>query len=110
MLHDMTESNRANWNQVPGESASYFASGGSTLPADEPAAAGSVQGRHVLQLACSCGGEALSWAQLGATVAVVDISEVAIAMSRGKSAAAGIPVDFGRADMMDLPASLTGFD
>jgi hypothetical protein len=60
VLHDIAESNRANWNQVPGESASYFASGGSTLAADEPAA--------------------------------------------------GIPVDFSRADMMDLPASLTGFD
>jgi hypothetical protein len=77
MLHDITESNRANWNQVPGESASYFASGGSTLAADEPAAAGSVQGCRVLQLACSCGDEALSWAQLGATVTGVNISEVA---------------------------------
>jgi SAM-dependent methyltransferase len=114
VLHDITESNRASWNQIhnarPGEPASYFANGGSTLDADELAVAGSVQGRRVLHLACSCGEEALSWAQLGAEVTGVDISEVAIAMAREKSATAGIPVDFRRADMMDLPASLTGFD
>ena len=31
-------------------------------------------------------------------------------MAREKSAATGIPVDFRQADMLDLPAELTGFD
>ncbi|MFC6158011.1 class I SAM-dependent methyltransferase [Kribbella jiaozuonensis] len=114
MLTDITESNRAGWNQIhsarPGQPASYFAGGGSTLSADELAAAGSVRDRRVLQLACSCGDEVLSWAQLGAVVTGVDISEVALEMARSKSAAAGIPADFRRADMLALPADLTGFD
>ncbi|TDW71384.1 class I SAM-dependent methyltransferase [Kribbella pratensis] len=114
MLHDITESNRASWNQIhtarPGQPASYFANGGSTLSADELAAAGEVRGRRVLQLACSCGDEALSWAQLGAAVTGVDISEVALDLARSKSVAAGIQVDFRRADMLALPADLTDFD
>ncbi|MBP2353817.1 2-polyprenyl-3-methyl-5-hydroxy-6-metoxy-1,4-benzoquinol methylase [Kribbella aluminosa] len=114
MLHDITESNRASWNQIhharPGEPASYFAAGGSTLTEAELAAAGNVRGRRVLQLACSCGDEVLSWARLGASVTGVDISEVALAMAIEKSAAAGISADFVRADMLALPESLTGFD
>lgn len=104
MPHAITESNRANWNQIhPGRPASYFASGGTTLSPDELAAAGDVRGRRVLQLACSCGDAALSWAGLGASVTGLDISEVAIAMASEKSATAGIPVTFIRADMLALP-------
>jgi 2-polyprenyl-3-methyl-5-hydroxy-6-metoxy-1,4-benzoquinol methylase len=114
VLHEITESNRASWNQIhaarPGQPASFFASGGSVLDEDELALAGDVNGKRVLQLACSCGDEALSWAQAGACVTGVDISEVAITMAREKSAAAGIPVDFRRADMLDLPADLAGLD
>lgn len=115
MLHDITASNRASWNQIhharPGEPASFFVAGGSTLPAAELAAAGDVRDRRVLHLACSCGDEVLSWAQLGASATGVDISEVALEMAIEKSAAAGIPADFVRADMLALPASpLTGFD
>ncbi|HZX01655.1 class I SAM-dependent methyltransferase [Kribbella sp.] len=114
MLQDITESNRASWNQIhharPGEPVSFFTAGGSTLTAEELAAAGDVRGRRVLHLACSCGDEVLSWAQLGASVTGVDISEVALAMAIEKSAATGIPADFVRADMLALPPSLTGFD
>jgi 2-polyprenyl-3-methyl-5-hydroxy-6-metoxy-1,4-benzoquinol methylase len=114
VLPDITESNRASWDQIhtarPGQPPSYFADGGSTLSADELAAAGDVRGRRVLQLACSCGDEALSWAQLGAVVTGVDISEVALDMARAKSVATGIPVDFRRADMLALPEDLSGFD
>ncbi|MGY4767846.1 hypothetical protein ACXC9Q_13090 [Kribbella sp. CWNU-51] len=84
-LHDITQSNRASWNQIhharPGEPAAFFSSGGSALEADEIAAAGDVAGRQVLQLACSCGDQALSWALLGAKVTGVDISEVAVSMA-----------------------------
>jgi len=114
VLHDITESNRASWNAIhaarPGQPASFFASGGLDLEDYEISAAGDVRGLRVLQLACSCGDQALSWALLGASVTGVDISEVAISMARAKSSAAGIPVAFHRADMLDLPPELTGFD
>ncbi|HEY3560855.1 MAG TPA: class I SAM-dependent methyltransferase [Kribbella sp.] len=114
MPNDVTESNRLSWNQIhharPGEPASYFVDGGTTLSPEELAAAGDVRGRRVMQLACSCGDEALSWSQLGASVTGVDISEVAIAMAVEKSTATGIPVDFVRADMVALPDTLTDFD
>ncbi|MFI5691484.1 class I SAM-dependent methyltransferase [Kribbella sp. NPDC051586] len=114
MLHDIAESNRASWDQIhnarPGRPASYFAAGGTTLSPEELAAAGDVRGRRILQLACSCGDEALSWAQLGAVVTGVDISSVALSTARSKSAATGIPVEFQRADMLALPARLTEFD
>ncbi|WP_350279959.1 class I SAM-dependent methyltransferase [Kribbella sp. HUAS MG21] len=114
MPPDITGFNRASWNQIhpdrPGRPASYFAGGGTTLSPAELAAAGDVRGRRVLQLACSCGDDALSWANLGASVVGADISEVAIAMATEKSVAAGVPVEFVRADMLDLPSSLTGFD
>ncbi|WP_427887317.1 class I SAM-dependent methyltransferase [Kribbella sp. GL6] len=114
MLHDITAANRASWNQIhharPGEPASFFVAGGSTLTEEELAAAGDVRGRRVLHLACSCGDEVLSWAQLGASVTGVDISEVALAMAIEKSTATGIPAGFIRADMLALPESLTGFD
>jgi 2-polyprenyl-3-methyl-5-hydroxy-6-metoxy-1,4-benzoquinol methylase len=113
-LHEVTQSNRASWNQIhharPGEPATFFTSGGSALEPDELAAAGDVAGRRVLQLACSCGDQALSWALLGAEVTAVDISEVAISMARSKAAAVGLSIDFGQSDMFDLPAELTGFD
>jgi 2-polyprenyl-3-methyl-5-hydroxy-6-metoxy-1,4-benzoquinol methylase len=113
-LHDITQSNRASWNQIhharPGEPAAFFTSGGSALDAAEIAAAGDVAGRRVLQLACSCGDQALSWALLGAKVTAVDISEVAVSMARDKAVATGLAVDFRQADMLDLPAELTGFD
>ncbi|HET6739037.1 MAG TPA: class I SAM-dependent methyltransferase [Kribbella sp.] len=114
MPNEITEANRASWNQIhharPGEPASYFLAGGTTLSPEELAAAGDVSGRRVLQLACSCGDEVLSWAQLGASVTGVDISEVALELAVAKSAATGIPAEFVRADMTALPESLTGFD
>ncbi|WP_405063116.1 methyltransferase domain-containing protein [Kribbella sp. NBC_01505] len=113
-LHDITAANRVSWNSIhadrPGQPAEFFAGGGSALSASEVAAVGEVAGRRILQLACSCGDEALSWANLGASVTGVDISEVAIDLARAKSAEAGIEVDFRRADMFDLPADLTDLD
>ncbi|MET7278577.1 methyltransferase domain-containing protein [Kribbella sp. NPDC005582] len=113
-LHDVTAANRVSWNAIhharPGRPAAFFAAGGSTLSAEEIAAAGDVTGRRVLQLACSCGDEALSWATLGASVTGIDISGVAIGLARAKSVEAGIPVDFRRADMFNLPADLTDLD
>jgi len=114
VLHEITEANRQSWNRIhadrPGRPAEFFASGGSTLEALEIDLAGDICGRRVLQLACSCGDEVLSWANLGAEVTGVDISEVAIDLARTKAAAAGITADFRLADMFALPADLAEVD
>lgn len=94
----------------PGRPPSFFESGGTTLEDFEVRLAGDVTGKRILQLACSVGDEALSWAALGADVTGIDISEVAIDLARDKSLGAGIAVDFRHADIFDLPADLTGFD
>ncbi|WP_433382598.1 class I SAM-dependent methyltransferase [Actinoplanes sp. CA-142083] len=72
--------------------------------------AGDVAGRRVVQLACSCGDEVLSWANLGATATGVDISDVAIEMARARAAEAGVAADFRRADMMSPPGDLVELD
>ncbi|MFI5710261.1 class I SAM-dependent methyltransferase [Kribbella sp. NPDC051620] len=113
-LEQVTEANRASWNQIAaarqGQPAEFFRAGGLALEDFELALAGDVRGRRVLQLACSCGDEVLSWSALGATAIGVDISEVALAIARQKSTDAGIRADFRRADMYDLPPDLVDLD
>ena len=113
-IHVVTARNRVNWNRIApkreGEPASLFRGGGSTLAEYERELAGEVAGKRVLHLACSVGDEVLSWANLGAHAIGADISDVAIAKARSKAAAAGIDAEFHRADMFDLPSSLTGLD
>lgn len=113
-LEHVAEANRASWNQIAsarhGQPADFFRAGGLALEDFELALAGDVHGQRVLQLACSCGDEVLSWANLGATAIGTDISEVAISMAQQKSIDAGIPADFRRADMYDLPPDLVDLD
>ncbi|GAA0936292.1 class I SAM-dependent methyltransferase [Kribbella koreensis] len=113
-LEQVTEANRASWNQIApvrqGQPAEFFGAGGLALEDFELALAGDVRGKRVLQLACSCGDQVLSWSTLGATAVGVDISEVALAIARQKSTDAGIPADFRRADMFDLPDDLVDLD
>ena len=110
----ITEENRRSWNLIAGRRAGlaldHFRSGGNTLEDFERDLAGDVEGRHVVQLACSFGDEVLSWANLGARATGVDISDVAITIARGRAAEAGIAADFRRADMLDLPDDLTDID
>jgi 2-polyprenyl-3-methyl-5-hydroxy-6-metoxy-1,4-benzoquinol methylase len=113
-VEQVTEANRASWNQIaparPGEPAEFFRSGGLDLEDFELTLAGDVSGRRILQLACSCGDQVLSWANLGATAIGIDISEVAIGIAQQKAIDAGIPADFRRADMFDLPSDLVDVD
>ncbi len=113
-LEQITAANRASWNQIAparlGQPASLFRSGGLVLEDFEQELAGDVRGKRVLQLACSCGDEVLSWANLGATAIGIDISEVAISMAREKATAAGISADFRQANMFELPADLVDLD
>jgi SAM-dependent methyltransferase len=110
----ITEANRTSWNQIapqrPGDPAEFFAAGGLALDDFEQALAGDVQGKRVLQLACSSGDQVLSWAILGADAVGVDISDIAIDIARQKAVEAGVLAEFRQADMFDLPAELTGFD
>ncbi|WP_020386732.1 class I SAM-dependent methyltransferase [Kribbella catacumbae] len=113
-LEQITAANRASWNQIAparlGQPADFFGSGGLALEDFEQELAGDVRGKRVLQLACSCGDEVLSWANLGATAIGIDISDVAISMARQKATAAGISADFRQANMFDLPADLVDLD
>ena len=72
--------------------------------------AGDVAGKRVLYLACSTGDEVLSRGSPGATAIGAGISEVAIARAVRKAGEAGIGAGFHRADMLDLPAELSGLD
>lgn len=93
-----------------GEPVGFFENGGSALTADETAAIGEVRGRRVLQLDCSVGDEALTFAQRGAEVTAVDIAPSHIATGRAKAEALGLRVDFIEQDMMTLDPAITGFD
>jgi SAM-dependent methyltransferase len=113
-LRSITARNRDSWNQIAprrhGEPASFFRDGGSTLGDYERELAGDVAGKRVLHLACSVGDEVLSWVELGAIAAGVDISEVAIGKAVRKAAEAGIGAEFYCADMFDLPPQLSDLD
>ncbi|WP_132292993.1 class I SAM-dependent methyltransferase [Kribbella sp. VKM Ac-2568] len=66
--------------------------------------------QRILQLACSCGDQVLSWTNLGAIATGIDISDVAIQVARRKASDAGIEADFRQADIFDLPADLVNLD
>ncbi|HEY9293939.1 MAG TPA: class I SAM-dependent methyltransferase [Microlunatus sp.] len=111
---DVIADNRRYWESLAphrrGEPIDFFRSGGSALDRNELVAVGEVRGRRVLQLACSMGDEALTFARLGAEVTAVDIAPSHLATGREKAAALGVDVDFREQDMMDLDPSITGFD
>jgi SAM-dependent methyltransferase len=106
--------NRQYWETLaphrPGESVEFFQAGESALNKEELAAVGDVRGRRVLQLACSVGDEALTFACLGADVVAVDLAPTHLATGRAKADALGLSVDFREQDMMSLDPELTGFD
>jgi len=110
----ITATNRASWNHIAtkrsGLPIERFRTGGICLEHFEVELAGDVTGKTVLQLACSSGDEVLSWANLGAAVTGIDISDVAVETARRRAARAGIKADFHQADMLDLPEHLTDFD
>jgi 2-polyprenyl-3-methyl-5-hydroxy-6-metoxy-1,4-benzoquinol methylase len=113
-VSSITAINRAGWNRIAnmrsGLPIERFRTGGICLEPFEVELAGDVEGKAVLQLACSYGDEVLSWANLGATVTGIDISDVAIETARERAARARIKADFRQADMLDLPEELADFD
>jgi len=106
--------NREYWETLAphrlGEPVQFFLDRGSALTPDEITAVGDVHGRRVLQLACSMGDEALTFAQRGAEVTAVGIAAAHLATGRAKAEALGLDVTFVEQDMMKLDAQITGFD
>ncbi|NJN18362.1 MAG: class I SAM-dependent methyltransferase [Oscillochloris sp.] len=102
------EQNRRSWNAVvpvhashrSGE-AGFLAAGGLTIFPEEQALLGDLKGLRLLHLMCNAGQDTLSFANLGAEVVGVDISDAAIESARMLAVAAGIPATFVRADVYD---------
>ena len=110
----ITAANAAYWEALAphrlGEPVAFFRAGGSALTVEELAAIGEVGGRRVLQLACSVGDEAITFAQLGADVTAVDVAPSHLQTGRTKAEQLGVNVQFLQQDMMELDASVTGYD
>jgi len=106
--------NAAYWEALAahrlGEPIEFFRSGGCALTAEELTAVGDVRGRRVLQLACSVGDEAISFAQRGAEVTGVDIAPSHLTTARAKAEQLGLDVTYLEQDLMALDPSLSGFD
>lgn len=111
---EVVSRNRIYWEQLAphrlGEPVEFFLEGGSALTEPELAVVGDVRGRRVLQLACSVGDEAVTFAQLGANVTAVDLAPSHLATGRAKAQTLGVQVDFIEQDMTALDPAITGFD
>lgn len=71
---------------------------------------GSVSGRHVLEAGCGTGRISLELAQFGASVACIDTSAEAIALTRRTFAASGMQVQAAVASLFELPFKTAEFD
>ncbi|HUB41715.1 MAG TPA: class I SAM-dependent methyltransferase [Streptosporangiaceae bacterium] len=113
-LSAVTRQNAVYWEAIAahrlGEPVEFFLSGRRALMDEDLAVIGDPAGKRVLQLDSAVGNEAITFAQLGATVTAVDISPTHVANGRAKAAAVGVNVNFTVADMMELPADVDGFD
>ena len=93
--------------------ADFFAQGGSVLDERDRDAAGDVRGLRLCHLQCGSGEEALSWANLGATVTGVDISPKQIELAAAKAKAAGVSATFVVSDvdtLSEAPLRRESFD
>jgi SAM-dependent methyltransferase len=110
----VSQQNARYWEAIaahrPGEPVEFFLAGGRAVSDEELAVIGDPAGKRVLHLASAVGNEAITFAQLGATVTAVDISPTHVAAGRAKAAAVGVRVDFAVADMTALPAEIDRFD
>lgn len=112
---EYTSVNRRLWDaraRVHFDSAFYdvegFRRGGTHLLDVELDEIGSVAGRDLLHLQCHFGLDTLSFARLGARVTGVDFSEVAVEQARALAGGLGLLAEFICADVLDLPAALSG--
>jgi SAM-dependent methyltransferase len=109
--------NRTNWNERVGIHAESsggfydlegFLAGKSTLRDIEITEIGDVSNKTLLHVMCHFGLDTLSWARRGAEVTGVDFSEKAIVLTRDLAERTSLRATFLRADVLDLPCSLSG--
>ncbi|BAO55679.1 class I SAM-dependent methyltransferase [Nonlabens marinus] len=100
--------NKDSWNrktQVHYESDFYdkfaFAKAKNSLNSYEQEALGDVTGKSLLHLQCHFGQDSLSWANKGAVVTGVDISDTSIELARKLSADLEIPAQFICCNVLD---------
>jgi SAM-dependent methyltransferase len=105
---DLREQNRVSWNAVVsaheshrGDLSRFFSEGGTTLFQEELDLLGELEGRSLVHLQCSSGGDSISLARLGATVTGVDASDEAVSSARDLAKRTGIKATFERADVYD---------
>ena len=71
---------------------------------------GSISGRYVLEAGCGTGRISLELARSGASVACIDTSMEAVALTRQTFAASGMPVQAAVASLFELPFRSVEFD
>lgn len=112
MSTDINRSLWDGWTRLHESSTFYdldgFRRGASSLKRIELDEAGEVQDLDFLHLQCHFGQDTLSWARLGAKVTGVDFSAEAIGLARRLSTELDLSATFIQADVLTLPASLSG--
>lgn len=113
---DYTAQNRRAWNEIElprrgkATPARFFRAGKICFNEAELAEIGDVRDKRVLNLQCSFGNDALSFASLGADVTGVDISDEVIAFARTIAEDAALRARFVAADVYALPPDLQAQD
>ena len=115
----MARMNRRMWNDISRRWQNvadhfadwrFFRRGGCAIKPAARRLMGPVRGRELLDMQCGSGEAALSWANLGARVAGVDLSDSRLAEARAKAARAGIRVTYVRGNVVRLPFPARSFD
>ena len=119
-MHPDHELNRASWDRLAalhGQDAYYdteaLVAGASSLIEEEEAAlaaavGGDLAGVRVLHVQCHLGLDAITFARRGARVTGVDFSAVALERAAALARRCAVDVEWVRADVTDLPATLHG--
>lgn len=110
---DYLEYNKNFWNErvsIHKESDFYepenFKLGKNKLHSLEREELGDVKGKSILQLQCHFGMDTLSLARLGADVAGIDFSDIAIEEAKALSNELGLNAEFIHSDVYSLPRIL----
>ena len=108
------DANRRRWDELARAhyvsdyyDVARFRRGGHRLRDFELTEIGPVKGKDLLHLQCHFGLDTLSFARLGARVSGVDFSPVAVDLGRQLAQELGLKARFVRADVTNLPRSLS---
>lgn len=116
-MSDYLALNLAHWEEVtpvhlasPFYRVQAFRDGEVVLDAIARESVGDVAGKRLLHLQCHIGLDTLSLARLGADVTGLDFSPAALDAARALALETGVPARFIRANVLEPPDELTGFD